>query len=358
MTPLDRARFQLYNTIFPHSHHHWLCILASNEQEPVPVEAIHFLTAAMIALLGKCCRIVHLSLVRNRWKSVGAKSRLYSRRGITVQPNFATCSIVFKLIWGLALPLWGEVSLCDTLPTLIILHVNLVQLFINATRITNDNWSQVTGSWFWRQLQLTRGRVCKLLFNCLWALPEQSLLGRCPAELTALFYRLIWDSTNLQGQVLVFRSHVSAVRNFQCYHWEGCMGSMQCNVEFGYNLSICSGTKENHRKPWLSWPVAGPSECNWLLASSLALNPGTLTFVLTLCCCIFLFCFLFVFLFFSRQVILFLQLFVCAYDLDKHRTVHNTYGRNNRIYEQTRIQTYTYLYLCFSSIIVTFGSLL
>jgi hypothetical protein len=23
------------------------------------------------------------------------------------------------------------------------------------------------------------------------------------------------------------------------------MGSMQCNVEFGYQLSICSGTKEN-----------------------------------------------------------------------------------------------------------------
>jgi hypothetical protein len=25
-------------------------------------------------------------------------------------------------------------------------------------------------------------------------------------------------------------------------HWEGCMGSMQCNVEFGYQLSICSAT--------------------------------------------------------------------------------------------------------------------
>jgi hypothetical protein len=24
------------------------------------------------------------------------------------------------------------------------------------------------------------------------------------------------------------------------------MGSMQCNVEFGYKPSICSGTKENH----------------------------------------------------------------------------------------------------------------
>jgi hypothetical protein len=38
---------------------------------------------------------------------------------------------------------------------------------------------------------------------------------------------------------------------FICYHWEGCMWSMQCNVEFGYQLSISSGTKENH----------GPSRC-------------------------------------------------------------------------------------------------
>jgi hypothetical protein len=30
---------------------------------------------------------------------------------------------------------------------------------------------------------LTRGRVCNLLYNCFWTLPEQSLLGRSPAEL-------------------------------------------------------------------------------------------------------------------------------------------------------------------------------
>jgi hypothetical protein len=29
--------------------------------------------------------------------------------------------------------------------------------------------------------------------------------------------------------------------NVLCYHWEGCMWSMQCNVEFGYQLSIYSG---------------------------------------------------------------------------------------------------------------------
>jgi hypothetical protein len=38
---------------------------------------------------------------------------------------------------------------------------------------------------------LTRERVCNLLYNCVWALPEQSLLGRSRAELTAIFYCLI-----------------------------------------------------------------------------------------------------------------------------------------------------------------------
>jgi hypothetical protein len=42
-------------------------------------------------------------------------------------------------------------------------------------------------------LSLTRGRVCNLLYNCFWSLPKQSLLGRSPAELTAIFYCLISD---------------------------------------------------------------------------------------------------------------------------------------------------------------------
>jgi hypothetical protein len=53
---------------------------------------------------------------------------------------------------------------------------------------------------------LTRGRVCNLLYICFWALPEQSLLGQSPAELTAIFYCLIWHSPNLEGQVPVFIS--------------------------------------------------------------------------------------------------------------------------------------------------------
>jgi hypothetical protein len=53
---------------------------------------------------------------------------------------------------------------------------------------------------------LTRGRVSNLLCNFFWALTEQSLLGRSPAELTAIFYCLIWDSPNLEGQIPVFIS--------------------------------------------------------------------------------------------------------------------------------------------------------
>jgi hypothetical protein len=43
--------------------------------------------------------------------------------------------------------------------------------------------------------------------------------------------------------------------------------------------------------------------------------------------------------------LLFLQLLLCAYDLDMHQTEYNTCRRNKRIYEQICIQIYIYLYL-------------
>jgi hypothetical protein len=55
---------------------------------------------------------------------------------------------------------------------------------------------------FFRQLQ-----VCNFVAPSLTrgqALPEQSFLGRSPSELWALFYCLIWDSPNLEGQVPIF----------------------------------------------------------------------------------------------------------------------------------------------------------
>jgi hypothetical protein len=39
------------------------------------------------------------------------------------------------------------------------------------------------------------------------------LLGPSPAELTTVFYYLIWDSRNLEAQVLVFTSRINRVAN-------------------------------------------------------------------------------------------------------------------------------------------------
>jgi hypothetical protein len=82
ITPLDRPSWQLQNTIVSHSHQHWLCISASDEQEPAcyasktcaTVEATHFLTAAMTSSLsGKCCLRSPSIMVPNRGESEGAK---------------------------------------------------------------------------------------------------------------------------------------------------------------------------------------------------------------------------------------------------------------------------------------------
>jgi hypothetical protein len=80
---------------------------------------------------------------------------------------------------------------------------------------------------FFRQLRvyyfvtpsLTRGRVCNLLYNCFWAFPEQSLLDRNPANLTAIFYCLIWHSANLDGQVPVLISPRNRWRSYTPGHW-------------------------------------------------------------------------------------------------------------------------------------------
>jgi hypothetical protein len=43
-------------------------------------------------------------------------------------------------------------------------------------------------------------------YNCFWALPKQPLSGPSPAELTAIFYCLTWDSPIVEGQIPVFIS--------------------------------------------------------------------------------------------------------------------------------------------------------
>jgi hypothetical protein len=44
------------------------------------------------------------------------------------------------------------------------------------------------------------------LYNCFWTLPKRPLSCTSSVELTAIFYCLIWDSPNLEGQVPVFIS--------------------------------------------------------------------------------------------------------------------------------------------------------
>jgi hypothetical protein len=65
---------------------------------------------------------------------------------------------------------------------------------------------------------LTRGQVCNLLYNCFWALPEQSLSGPSPAELTAIFYCLIGDCPNVEGQVPVLYPPVAGWPSYNPWH--------------------------------------------------------------------------------------------------------------------------------------------
>jgi hypothetical protein len=102
---------------------------------------------------------------------------------------------------------------------------------------------------------LTIGRLCNLLRNCFWALPEQSLLCRSPAELTAIFYCLIWDSPNLEGQLPVFISPRNRVAQLYLLRWRYsnplphglkalfmATHQSQCTVNFNYtpvHISKC-----------------------------------------------------------------------------------------------------------------------
>jgi hypothetical protein len=134
---------------------------------------------------------------------------------------------------------------------------------------------------------------------------------------------------------------------------------MQCNVEFGYQLSICSGTKENHGKSWSNWPVGGPSECNWLLTSSPALNPRTLTLVPNLCYCIVFFFSVFsLFSFFFTTNLFSFYNYLYVHMIWISTRPYKTHMEGINTYVNKHAYKHTYICICFSSIIVTFGSLL
>jgi hypothetical protein len=58
-------------------------------------------------------------------------------------------------------------------------------------------------------------------------------------------------------------------------------------VQRGYQLSICSGTTENYRKPWSSWPVAGPSGCKLTSSQQSDIRYASANISPCLSCCFF-----------------------------------------------------------------------
>lgn len=55
---------------------------------------------------------------------------------------------------------------------------------------------------------------------------------------------------------------------FELNSGEGCMRTMQCNVNFVYQLSIFFRTEGNHWQYWSNWPIAVPS--GWMLSTCLS----------------------------------------------------------------------------------------
>jgi hypothetical protein len=78
------------------------------------------------------------------------------------------------------------------------------------------------------------------------------------------------------------------------------------------------------RKTLSSWPVAGPSGCKLTSSQQSGINSAKPNNSPYLCSC-------FSFVSFSFFKKFFLQLLLCAYDLDKHQTVYNTCERNKSI---------------------------
>jgi len=83
------------------------------------VEVTHCFIAALMALLvGKCCPCSPNFISLIKLKSESSKSRLYSACGRTVQPRLAVCSMVFKLVGGLALSYCKRNAVLFSGPTL------------------------------------------------------------------------------------------------------------------------------------------------------------------------------------------------------------------------------------------------
>ena len=71
---------------------------------------------------------------------------------------------------------------------------------------------------------------------------------------------LCWDSGIMKEFWKRWERWVSA-KNLKIIFVRGYTVSMQCVVQFGHQLNICSETQENRGKYWSSWPVARPTGC-------------------------------------------------------------------------------------------------
>jgi hypothetical protein len=112
---------------------------------------------------------------------------------------------------------------------------------------------------------------------------------------------------------------------------------MQCNVEFGYQLSICSGTKENLDRVGRSQDLPN---ANWLLASSPALNPWALTLVPILCCCFLLFPA-------PPQPVIFFYNYLYMHMIWIGTKLYKTHMEGINAYVNNHAYKYTYLYAFF-----------
>jgi hypothetical protein len=101
---------------------------------------------------------------------------------------------------------------------------------------------------------------------------------------------------------------------------------MQCNVEFGYQLSICSRTEENHGKPYSSLPVAGPSGCKMTSSQQPGAKHANPNISPCLCC---------YFIWKKKCTYLFLQIFLQLCTVWILR-------KNTCLYAYTYIKTYIY----------------
>jgi hypothetical protein len=82
---------------------------------------------------------------------------------------------------------WNEEGVAN-----IVILMSLFHIQLNLSHEVAIVQSSRDGSWTYHvAFSLMRGRICNLLYNCFWVMPEQALLGRSPAELTAIFYWLI-----------------------------------------------------------------------------------------------------------------------------------------------------------------------